>query len=298
MFGRKKKKNKKKGKYSLRASVILGLTNSYEEFMEWSVDPSKGDFSHVETGSLPVEVGLGISLMMPFGESEPTAADAPPKVVAAQSTPEDQEMFAMISTMLEQQWGITSSDELLETVSILLSNPVDHEYVAMRPYIQQLAGRPVKERDDAAPQIIEMAVADFQQTEIPEEVVREDLGNWLDLYTQEHSEKLIPQKLPSTLAGWEIGRAARVARMGYMLGMIDLDQYLNISSTALALTREFSESWRDHVDQFLLGRAKWQEILDEDTLDHRDMMRVRLQHPNSMWFKYPLHGSYETERNS
>lgn len=298
MFGRKKKKNKKKGKYSLRASVILGLTNSYEEFMEWSVDPSEGDFSHVETGSLPVEVGLGISLMMPFGESEPTAADAPPKVVAAQSTPEDQEMFAMISTILEQQWGITSSDELLETVSILLSNPVDDEYVALRPYIQQLAGRPVKERDDAAPQIIEMAVADFQQTEIPEDVVREDLGNWLDLYTQEHSEKLIPQKLPSTLAGWEIGRAARVARMGYMLGMIDLDQYLNISSTALAITRELSESWRDHVDQFLLGRAKWQEILDEDTLDHRDMMHVRLQHPNSMWFKYPLHGDYRTRPNT
>lgn len=298
MFGRKKKKNKKKGKFSLRASVILGLTNNYEEFMEWSVDPSKGDFSHVETGSLPVEVGLGISLMMPFGESEPTAADAPPKVVAAQSTPEDQGMFAMIATMLEQQWGITSSDELLETVSILLSNPVDHEYVAMRPYMQQLADLPVKERDDAAPQIIEMAVADFQQTEIPEDVVREGLGNWLDLYTQEHSEKLIPQKLPSTLAGWEIGRAARVARMGYMLGMIDLEQYLNISSTALALTREYSESWRDHVDQFLLGRAKWQEILDEDTLDHRDMMHVRLQHPNSMWFKYPLHGNYETEPNS
>lgn len=297
MFGRKKKKNKNKGKFSLRASIIMGLSNNYEEFMEWTIDPSKGDFSHVETGTFPVEVGLGISLMMPFGESEPTPADAPPKVVAAQSTPEDQDMFAMIFTMLEQQWGITTSDELLETVSILLSNPVDHEYVAMRPYMQQLADLPVKERDDAAPQIIEMAVADFQQTEIPEDVVREDLGSWLDLYTQEHNERLIPQKLPSTLAGWEIARAARVARMGYMLGMIDLDQYLNISSTALALTREFSESWRDHVDQFLLGRAKWQEILDEDTLDHRDMMQVRLQHPKSMWFKYPLHGNYETEPN-
>ena len=246
MLGRKKEKNK--GKFSLRAAIIMGLSSNYEEFMEWTVDPSKGDFSHVETGALPVELGLGISLMMPFGESEPTPVDAPPKVVAAQSTPEEQGLFAMIATMLEQQWGITSSDELLEAVSFLLSNPIDAEYVALRPYIQQLADLPVKERDNAVPQIAEMAVADFRQTEIPEDVVREGLESWLDLYTQEHNECLIPQKLPSSLAGWEIGRAARVARMGCIVGMIDPDQYVNISSTALTLTREYSESWRDHVD--------------------------------------------------
>ena len=66
-----------------------------------------------------------------------------------------------------------------------------------------------------------------------------------------------------------------------------------ISSHALAATRERCQNWRDHVDQFLLGRAKWQEVLGEDTLNHRDAMWVRLKHPDSVWAKYPLHGNYD-----
>lgn len=141
----------------------------------------------------------------------------------------------MFSTLLAQAWGISSRDELLDTVSMLLANPVDEEYSALRPYMQQIANLP--------------------------EFLRERLEYCLGL-------------------------------VGYMLGMIDLDEYLNISAHALAVTREYSQSWRDHADQYVLGRAKWKGVLDEEALENRDKMWVRLQHPNSMWVKYPLHGNY------
>lgn len=299
MFGwNKKKKKKKKGHFSMRGAMALGLSKNYDEHMDWAIEPGEMELNHVETGALPIEGGLAVSLMMPFGESEKAPMDAPPQVITPQAGPDQQAAYEHFKMLLAQGWGINTPDDLLDVVSSLLGDPGDAEYEVLRPYMQQLADLPFEQRDDAVPQIIEAAVADLRDTEIPEDFLRERLEVCLDLYTQEHNEKLIPQKLPSTLAGWDIGRAARVARIGCIIGMIDLDQYLHISSAALALTREYSESWRDHVDQYLLGRAKWQEILDEETLDYRDMMWVRLNHPDSVWFKYPLHGDYRTEPNA
>lgn len=296
MFGwnkNKKKKKKPKGDYSVRSAFLLGLSKPYEEHMEQEIDPAEMQMEHTTTGALPVEVGLGISLMMPFGEGPGSPMDAPPAVPNPQGSPEEQEFFTRLSGLLAEQWGIGSRDGLLLTITSLLEAAGDPEYDALRPYIQQIASLPVKERDAAEPEIIEAAMNDPQYREIPADELRAALERWMSLYTQEHTEKLIPQQLPQTLAGWDVGRAARLARIGYLVGMINLEEYLNISSRALAATRERCQNWRDHVDQFLLGRAKWQEVLGEDTLDHRDAMWVRLKHPDSVWAKYPLHGNYD-----
>ena len=296
MFGwnkNKKKKKKPKGDYSMRSAFLLGLSEPYEEHMEQEIDPAEMQMEHTTTGALPVEVGLGISLMMPFGEGPGSPMDAPPAVPNPQGSPEEQELFTQLSGLLAEQWGIGSRDALLLTITSLLETAGDPEYDALRPYIQQIASLPVKERDAAEPEIIEAAMNDPQYREIPADELRAALERWMSLYTQEHTEKLIPQQLPQTLAGWDVGRAARLARIGYLVGMINLEEYLNISSHALAATRERCQNWRDHVDQFLLGRAKWQEVLGEDTLDHRDAMWVRLKHPDSVWAKYPLHGNYD-----
>ena len=266
--------------------------DDYEVTFDTQAPLERESFPGVTTGKHPVETGLAFSLMMPFGESKTPPVDALPPVVGPNGTPEEARLYENLAGLLENAWGITQHDELVRTIEALLDPPMDEDYLyrLFRPFLQKFVNMAPGEREAAAQPIIDETMDNLQIN--PEFVVmaRSQLQQWLDLYLQPGSTKVLPQRLPRTLVGWDTARAARITRIGYAIGLLSEEEATTYSHRALAVTRENSTSWREHTDSFLLGRAKWQEKLDNETLEHRDMMWYRLNHPESPWAKHPLHG--------
>lgn len=269
----------------------------YEEFFDFQPDPEQlrqVNFPGVETKQHPVDVGLAFSLMMPFGESEKPPIDALPEPLRKDGPRDEASLHEQLSAMLAGQWGISQREELIDILEHLLDPPSvdDHFYRVFRPALQALIQLPQEERKQAVPQIKQQALSSVQVDSDFLELASKSLDGWLNIYTQPGNTKVLPQRLPRTVVSWDTARAARLARIGYLVGMLSAEEATTYSQRALQITRDNCTDWREHIDGFLLGRANWLEEVNNEALEHRDMLAFRLRHPESVWAKYPLHGRY------
>ena len=287
MFWRKKKTEPRDPAEKYRGEP------TYEEFMASPLESGRLTFE--VSGAYPLETGLGLSLHMPFGEPEFHAVDAPPRVLSPQGSRSEAKVHKYLTRGLQSMWGVSDPDGLIGTVNHLLSSPGETGYRIYRPHLQKLVNESAGDRAAAAPKIMEEALAELEASGIESPAATQDLQEWVNVLADPASVHVLPNRLPYDVAGWDIVPAAWLRRMGGLVGMLSVNDLLHYSERVLRIARGHAGSWREYVDGFLLGRAHWEESVTDETWEMRDMMQCRLNHPESMWAKYPLHVSNEGE---
>ncbi|WP_193222501.1 DUF1266 domain-containing protein [Sutterella seckii] len=183
-----------------------------------------------------------------------------------QLDPEEHEPFfeEKVRTILSDFWGITTTEELGETLSDLLENG------GMSRLYAQYANAETFE-----------AVA--------EDLDPEDAAGAMERW---HFARHFRDKVsPEEMRGWDIGRASALVRWGHFVGLID-------EATAEAVLEACAEEasarftgWRAFGISYLFGGLFWRmaagEELAADWLDDAAGSAVELLTDEGEWLRYP-----------
>lgn len=135
-----------------------------------------------------------------------------------------------IVSIVRRSWGINGRGELLDTIRYLVQEGYTLRYAIYC--------------DAASPE-------DLMNEDLDEEEQESIRRGWR--FAQHYKE----QFTPSFLAGWDIGRAAMLARWGCYLGWITPGEASGILWDLSQLAMERLHSWREFAQSYLFGGLMW-----------------------------------------
>lgn len=142
------------------------------------------------------------------------------------------------SMILSQYWGIESREDLFERLRDLVEEGgMSAEYAAYQEaeFAEELMDEDADDEDEAAARS------------------RFALAKYL-------SDKVHPEKM----RGWDLGRAAAVARWGFAVGFVDEDELGQILERCAVEAADLFDGWRDFAASYLTGGLFWSIAQGED----------------------------------
>lgn len=149
-----------------------------------------------------------------------------------------------IASLVRRSWGINGRGELLDTIRNLTQEGYTHRY---RLYCEA-----------------ESPEALFEETGDDEEDVEEQerIGRgWR--FVQHFKTRFSPE----FMTGWDVGRAAMLARWGYYLGWITAGEAVGILWELSQRAAEELRSWREFAQSYLFGGLLWKLLCGDPSAE-------------------------------
>lgn len=196
--------------------------------------------------------------------------------------------------VLHKWWGVTSAEEVADTVSQLFAGMHADLYAVVHPLVVKAVSSGHQPGYDYLPRKHQ----DFLRTYAEYcgyrniDVFARVYERWLQAIRLGLTKHL-PRHLPDDIVGWDLTRAVFIARGGHTAGYISEEQAWSMLTEGLRLARRHYRNWQQLGEAYLVGHAFWSaedlSDLEKQSKVKRTQMIRHWERPDSPWRRVALH---------
>ena len=148
--------------------------------------------------------------------------------------PRNAESTDLVRSILSNYWGVEGREELIDTLRYLIVSGHTMDYVSALEAISSSKDASALHTEDMDEDDVAVSDARFA-------------------FTEAYAGKVDP----AMLRGWDLGRAANVARWGYFVGFITEEETWGILDQIADGCMETFDSWRAFAQSYIFGSMYW-----------------------------------------
>ena len=148
--------------------------------------------------------------------------------------PRNAESTDLVRSILSNYWGVEGREELIDTLRYLIVSGHTMDYVSALEAISSGKDASALHTEDMDEDDVAVSDARFA-------------------FTEAYAGKVDP----AMLRGWDLGRAANVARWGYFVGFITVEETWGILDQIADGCMETFDSWRAFAQSYIFGSMYW-----------------------------------------
>jgi len=177
---------------------------------------------------------------------------------------------------LEQSWGITDRDSMIEVIDWLA---VSGHRVYFKLIWNVLKTKPKPEWRKA---ISDLEVQTLAMEDLESERIHPYSENILEIYPLFLAKGFFSTMKDPNVKAWDLERAINLCRYGYDLQFLTKEEALERIVTYAKTMYKTYDSWRSLSEGFLVGCGMWSGSLEllSDRLEHHETL---LSHEKSLW---------------